>query len=541
MEHSDFNGGDWGIKQPWNAPQNTFSATNMLVYRTGELGVRAGVRDVTPAGLAATPIGAALFPYAKKNIGFTQGIKVKTFEPHAGNTLTTAGGGNFTNTITQRGENITVFSAGPSVFLDKNGDGIYSFINGTLTQLITSATLTNSNGMALYGDRLVVATTASLRYNGLTAGVSDYTSWPAANIIPVGDSNESIALLHVQRGHLTILKETNGLYTLTGQLGVSEALRRGAEADGPPAAVSIGLPFVQMADVTKNGMIWMASPFLSDCPTSFDGSAVTYQRNRPFQNNSYREGVTTFAALDPEGVLYTVGYDASLNQTNLQGLMRYNGIWTKHAFGIQAASNAGACFISSVDDPSITATSPAATLNRAIRPANVFVFTDLGATTTAPKFWSWVPTLDRPGYDSIDSSLNNVNAERAGDDSSAQVTGTVEFPEMHLATGTEILVRGVTVDFRSWNTKGSLTNHFDLEVDVLRPYDGNTPNVSLTGSWDEAGTFSSTAGTVKRQTFLFGDQGVGNGYQLKFSNVRGIAFQRFQVVLETEEYGIRGV
>jgi len=40
IEHRDWSGGEFGRQEPWAAPQNSFTGTNMMVYRTGELGVR---------------------------------------------------------------------------------------------------------------------------------------------------------------------------------------------------------------------------------------------------------------------------------------------------------------------------------------------------------------------------------------------------------------------------------------------------------------------------------------------------------------------
>ncbi len=542
IEHRDFSGGDWGIKQPWNAPRNSFQATNMLVYRTGELGVRAGVRNVTPASLAFTNfISNTMFPFQQTQVGFFMSQSAHAFQPYAGGSFTAGTGTNFTSALTGSKNNLTVYSTGPTIYIDKAGDGIYKVDSALAkTQLISGV---SGNGIALYGDRLVIGTSTGIRYNGLTAGVSDFTSWPAANVIPVGDATEPVSNVMPQRTFLTIPKETNGIYSITGSLGVNEALRRAVEGDGPNAGTGAG-QYTRRSTVTKDGLVWINPANFSQCPISFDGTNLKYWRDQDLRAPIPADvSVTHFYTMDPVGSLWNTPYNATVNTVGMQAMLFFNGVWTRHNFdGIQGNGTAVATGGFSVDDPNVFAAGTTLrTVSEAIRPANVFVFSDGGSASTIPKFWSWVPTLDRPGNENLPIvAPNNVfNAERAGDDSTAQVSGQVTFPEIHLEDGSEFRVSGVVVDFRSWNTGGSLTNHYDLQVDCLRPYDAASPITSLKGSWDQLGVQSSTAGTVRREVFEFGDQGYGNGYQLKLTNVRGIAIQRIQVILETEH--LRGI
>lgn len=539
IEHRDFSGGDWGIKQPWNAPRNSFQATNMLVYRTGELGVRAGLRNVTPTLPFTNFIANTMYTFQKTQVGFFTSNGTHAFQPYANGVLTSGSGPDvFTTPLVASTDNITVYSTGPTIYIDKSGDGIYKLSSSLgLTRLVSGV---SGNGIALYGDRLVIGTSTGIRYNGLTAGVSDFTSWPVTNVIPVGDAAEAVSNVLPQRTFLTIPKETNGTYSITGSLGINETLRRAVEGDGPGAGTA---QYFRVSTVTKDSLVWMNPALFSQCPLSFDGTVLKYWREQdlraPIPQNVT---ITPFYTMDPVGALYNIPFGTTVNPGGMQVMLYFNGVWTRHTFtGIQGNGTCVACAGLALDDPSLVVGSATTAINETSRPANVFVFSDGGTASVKPKFWSWVPTLDRPGSENLPTVApnNQFNAERAGDDSSTQVSGQVTFPEIHLENSDEFMVQGVVVDFRVWNTGGSLSNHFDLEVDVLRPYDDVSPHVSLTSAWDEAGTFSSAAGTVRREVFQFGDQGVGNGYQLHFTNCRGIALQRIQVILDTVH--VRGI
>lgn len=537
IEHRDFYGGDWGRKQPWNAPRNSFKALNMLVYSTGEIGVRPGLQNITPTnvvtadfanGIQGDPISSSFY-YGQG----TSLFRASAFEGQAQTTMTGAFTGSVSNLFYAKTGSPVV---GNALYVMDVSRGIYSLVGNTLTQLTAEA----GNGLALFGDRLAYGrfssgpATSGLKYNGLTAGVSDLTSWPAANFIPVGDRNERPTDLWLQRGHLTFIKNTNGLFVFTGQLGVNETLRRAVNTLGPsPGSVATSC-------VTEGDMIWYIADTGHHIPASFDGTNVTYYEDQllPIQGEG-TNNTTSIAISDPLGVAITVGTttlttNPSFLTTKLH--LFYHGVWSRHELpNLGTKSEITSCPGLSLFDPTLSLTdiTPYDSHN-----VPVLVFGSNAAST--PAFYSLPLDTDRPGIvpqNGVD--FESFNNEMPGDASLSQVSGTLELPEIHLENSDEFMVRGVIVDFRSWDTGGLLTNHFDLQVDCLRPYDADSPNVSLTSEWDEDGTVSSPAGTVKRQVFMFGDQGVGNGYQLKFENIRGIAFQRFQVILETEK--VRGI
>lgn len=533
VEHNDFSGGDWGRLQPWKAPQNSFKAVNMLIYSTGELGVRPGLQNVTPTNVVAGSIGNGMLGDLS-NFYYGQGTSMRRGTSYKGQTQSTMGGA-FTGNV----NNLFYTKQGSGVYyIMDDVRGLYSLISGGLTQLTANA----GNGIAFYGDRLCfgsyVGVVSNLRYNGTTAGVSDLTNWPATNIIPFGDKNERPTNLYVQRGHLTLLKATNGFFVLTGQLSVNEALRRAVNTVGPSSGG------MYKSANTETELIWFIDQS-HHIPANFDGTQIRYYEDQPIPVQGDGSLVLSpFSISDPNGVAVAVGSSSSFlpfaDTAKLH--LFYHGAWTRHELPNLGVNPQMASTINiSMYDPGLAFGSytSAEALPYSIHDVPAFVFADSRGTT--PAFYSLLLDTDRPGFNWAGkaSDFDTFDAEMPGDNSTEQVTGTLELPEMHLKDTDEFMVQGVVVDFRSWDTRGTLTNHFDIQVDCLRPYDNNSPITSLKASWDEVGARSSTGGTVKRRVFMFGDQGVGNGYQLKLTNIRGVAFQRFQVILDTTH--LRGI
>lgn len=519
IEYSNFSGGEYGLIEAWRAPKNSFTATNMLVYKTGELGVRPGLRDVTPSGVVAGLVwGMGPIPRLTGDfLWYGQSDKVRKFNANS----TPSGHATFATSITGGAptdpSEVGRYQTGFTFYIVmQTGGGLYSCDGTTLTKLSGTP---SSNMVGLYGDRLVIAQpNDTLRYNGVTAGVSDFTSWPAANIIPVGDDTP-LTGIHPQRDHLSLLKAVGGNYVVSGNLGVNEVLRQ--------ANFLNGAEIQQNSALAYDERVWFMSPD-TDFPTWWNGSTTEslWHLSMPF-NDGASTHIEPMRVVDVGGLIVIGGLDFGASTRTGWTLVYSNGVWTKHhfdaRFDILGSSHADAY----ASDPALGIDGTHS------HEAGFYVMCDNGDSTTnqathVPVFYGWSPLLDRPGSETL---LSSTVPERAGDNSSAQVSGDVTFPEYHDPDGNEFLVKSVEVDFRAWNTGGSLTNHFDLTVDALRTFDNSSPIVSSKLSWDEAGAISSTGGTIKRQVFSFGDQGYGNAYQLHFTNCRGIAFQRIHVVL----------
>lgn len=499
IQYDDFSGGDHGLREEWKAPKNSFSATNMRVYSTGELGVRAGVKDITPTSGGANGVVQSLYAYKDGNNRF---VSIHANQ-HRQFTL---GGTTFTNTAGITADAVAYLAT-------VNEDSVYAYVAADKPYLLAPGSVTGLTGapttgvlIAEFGDRLVlsIASSNTIRYSA----AANYNSWPAANVLAIGDTNSEISGLVVQRGALIVFKP-EGIFAVTGALGVNETLRKVSSAMGPSR---VWFPTLSTAIVTPDDIAWFTPQAGGNSVAAWDGARVTPVRKIP---DPIYQHAFPMTAREQRGVLLANNAGAT---APTECWTYSEGAWTYHQLGINAA-------ITNVN-PSVASLAVGASLVN--YPIDVLLFTDGGGASVQPKFYSWVSTLDRPGFES-----GGVLGERAGDLSTSAVSGSVTFPEWHTDDGSEVTVRSVIVDFRSWNTGASTTNHFDLVVNAVRLYDGSSPVASGTLSFDQAVASSSTSGTIQRRAFSVGDQGPAGGFQLAFTNIRGVAIQRITVIVDT--------
>lgn len=530
VPYQDFSGGDWGRAQAWNAPKGTFDGLNVYVNRAGELTVRPGLRETTPnSGVVAGTV-TFLAPLAGGGIVYFQGGNAFEFPPHQsgpGTTVTPSTVNNFGVTAVD----YDAFAGGAAYGVTSGASIKYSFSGST--------TPGTGGGVscAVYLNRFVVAASgATLKYSDVggehgstqAAGAPDFAHFTATNSLTVGDPSESIVAIRAQKTHLVVFKSAT-IYVITGDMPAA-TVRQVARTVGPfdPNGVTR----------SRDEMLWfVASPGMT--PWRFDGTkAAQLDRYMIPSEANVGGGQVALAPLYTENngifILSTEGVVVGGSNNQFYGWLYYNGVWTKHTFPKPVAPYLAPSSYFGLEDPGLNPSLAPATETtlRGIREISTLTFASTDAT---PKFYS-LSILDRPGSETrpLISGVPEFSPERAGDDSSQQVAGSVNFPEWHSQAAEEAQVRSVIVDFRSWNTGGSLTNHFDLTVNALRPWNAASPVGSQTLSWDESGSLSATGGTLKRQVFSFGDQGLGNGFQIALSNMRGISLQRVQVIVETQ-------
>jgi hypothetical protein len=489
IEFKDFTGGEYDNFGPLNAPPGSWTGSNMLVYKDGSLGVRPGLYNFTPSAPApATGLvhgfGGVGVPGA--DVWYIQGTATRVFSS-AGTSLVTATGAlaeipsmpvdyvNDTNKI--------IFSS--------EADKLYR-LDTTVASPFTVTALTGSPGAmacTIYGDRVIAGDIdGSFEYRLRYSDAANINSWPAANFIDVGDA-WGIKSLFPQRQHLAIIKQTT-FNALTGVPGSNDVLRN--------IATDIG-NYHPLHSTMWNDMVALL-PGDHTFPALWNGTRLTV----PYHLRNHLTAGRTTAIPASHGVTWTNVDGLSfyfLQASGNKAIAFQRGTWTYHTFGVTISGY---------------------TLKNGH--GQYLYMCDGGAVGVAPKFYFWNPNANSPGIEGGDRM-------RAGDDSSTALTGNVTFPEWHSPDGDEIVVRHVIVDFKKWNTGSATTNHFDLKVAMNRIYQGTTVD-SNTVSFDEAAASSSSTGTLQRRIFGFGEQQMGNGFQLVFSNIRGIAIHRIQVVIE---------
>jgi hypothetical protein len=497
VAYDSFKGGEFGNLGAWRAPKDSFTATNMLVYRTGELGVRTGLKERTPTGVATGLVrGFGNTPVPTKDAWFAIGNNVYTFDILAGNNLLTATG-------TTAGSATSVFDSAnvaTDVYLTAKGK-TNSYKLQVNTGAGIAAAITTLSGspsgrtITSYGDRLVIGDiTGSLENRIRFSDAADYNSWPSDNFVDVGDG-WLITGLYAQRQHLAITKQ-NGYFVLHGVPGVNDVLRKVVSDLGPLGALEASLGYNDQLN------IW---PIAGLSPAMFNGA--TLQRATHLAGHMTLGGTgDVFPPSNGVASVHDTGHCAVfLEKTDNKAIALINGVYTYHTFGANISGFTSKIYGS----------------------ADLVAICDGGGASSSAKFYVWDTHQDRPG---LESGTN----DRAGDASSTALEGSVSFPEWWAQDASDVYVRAVIVDFRKWNTGSSTTNHFDLTVNALRRYQAGAAQASTTVSFDEAASSSSTSGTLERRIFGFGEQGRGNGFQLAFAACRGIAIQRIEVILDSE-------
>lgn len=496
-QYSDFSGGEFDQIGPYRAPKNSWTGTNMLVYRTGELGVRKGLKRVTGPTFAAGNVERLLPSGFGNEFLFTQGTAVRLVSGIDGSaSLVTLSG-----SLSGAG----AFSGSP-YFSDE--DVSYVATSAGLGKVdpssLTVSSLTGSPGgadaLVRYGKRLIVGgvSGSEIRYSA----AANFNSWPSDNVIAVGDTTSVIGL-YVQRGHLVIMKNAQ-TFVLTGVPGENETLR---EVDSYTA----GFDGQRSGVVERNGPLWVGwtrNGFVSH----FNGSIWQDESQFNLESGGGGTGIVGAEAIKYgyRGHVFLYGVSPTVSL-----LLRHHGVWSKHILPVIAA---GGSDIKPIIETRSGGQGPNGN-------SSLLIITDTGTGSVAPKFYMLKTGEDSPG-------LESGTFQRAGDDSTTPVTGSVDFPEWHSPNASEVFIRSVIVDFRSWNTGGSQTNHFDLAVKTLRRYDA-TESATGTVSFDQAVASSSTSGTIQRRVFNLDDTGQPTaGFQLSFTNIRGVAIQRIHVVID---------
>jgi hypothetical protein len=505
VEYKDFSGGEYGRLGAWRAPKNAWTGSNMLVYRTGELGVRPGLKKLT---VTTNVPEAELYFLASDGSGTVYTNSAGVRHVYTFNGAATGG----TTAGTKINNALAVSDSINGWVRPGRGSRIYITTDLTQSYDVTSTASTaltgspDGNLLALYGDRMVHADGATVSYSD----AADFNSWPVDNFFLVGPTNTRITGLWAQRTHL-LIGTTEGFYVLTGPPDTG-TLRQVTTTEGPQAnAPNTGLQIVQSAEAVAHDSRVLYVPELLNVPAWHDG--VREAPVMHLEADARPCGAIALKRCRSQAFLSRPAGTTPVSGTVAHALVQSYGAWSYHNFGAASFTMNG-----------MLATE-IALVSSFERNRGLLLLAD-PPVGSAPTFYHLVLGQDSPG-------IEGQSYQKAGDDSTSQVSGSVTFPEWHSDTAQDVLVRTVVVDFRSWDTGGSNTNHFDLTVDALRRFDSTSPNSSATQSWNQTGSSSSASGTIQRQVFGFGDQGCGNGFQISLTNIRGVAIQRIQVVVDS--------
>lgn len=528
IDYSDFSGGEYGILEPWRAPPGTFTGKNIVRYDNGSLGPRNGIKQITLSGATTNFKGTII----------STGAYSRRTDSSLWALLDDAGTRR-AFTITRDGvvSAVTAVDAVPAAtepiaslvyedieYLSIVSNGLYKITGGNFTKLPTGTGAGSPGGRAFaqYGDRFFIGggDTGGVPKgpNGVTCSANrlwysepaDPTDWPMLNFI---DVTGAIVGLYPQRTHLVIVT-TEGWWVLTGVPGITDTLRRPSKSEFPTWPTqgtilepSCNLAFVHGSLQQRNGE--SEGEIAVHSLGRFTGTTIDYATHLPFgSGQNYTTYPPTFSAVTlrgPEDWFVQGGLDTAPNRA----VFYRGGAWHKVEWQIASTTLLGWCIT--------------------MRRTDVHQFWANGAAATSPKLYEWQAYNNRPAFTSD-------TKKGPGDASSTPFTAEFTLPEYHDDEGRNVGVVDVVVDFTSWNTGSGSTNHFDLVPSVFRTF-GDAAQVGTTFSFDEAGSSSAAtlAGTRRRKRFpVVGRDLDGTGFQLKFQNIRGVAINRVQVLVDVD-------
>lgn len=502
----NFSKGDYGTLGGERAPAGSFKGRNVLVYANGMVGPRPGLRDITPASM---PTGKLLFlrstPVVGKDGLFCIGDTVYRFDLGTPATSPTS---------------IGTFTAVPIVPLHPflTTDVFYVAVPGNQAYRIdptnsTVGAVTDSpagNDLIIRNGQMIISGDGDTNpfYRLLASLPGDVNNWSEGRFLDVGD-NWQITALTIQRNYLAILKR-NGAYVMSGILGDpdTEVLRE--------VSTSTTTLWPWNAALDPDDRFWFIPVFLDNI-AQFDSATVQQLSRLQFDTHEHDDPagpplVQGAAIMEGDGTSAT--FAALRAGSTQQMIAQHNGAWTVHDFG---ATVSGMC---DADH------------------ANLIV-TDGGDTGVTAKVYSTTFKLNRPAYVS--------DAQCApGDNSDTPLDAYVTPPQWWSPAGREVEVRQVVVDFKSWDTGTTETNHFDVVVRVLGRtqdpdvqyaeivYDTSVDAAPLPFDQDPALSTSDAEGTRQRRKFNFLCV-PGAGVEITIKNIRGCAIRSYTVLEKKQD------
>lgn len=506
--YNDFSKGDYGHMESWNAPKGSWTGVNMYPTLAGELAVRPGLQEESMTIGSGDNIAHAGINYSGELLtidfsGVVRNQSTPAAAPIAGGTVTDG-------CLTPSGDNF---------FFTAQGAGDSYLITMATTPTIT--TLTGSPGgrcIVEYGVRLVVGTLNDTTNRNVLqfSAASDYNTWPAANTIRVGSDSSAIKALYVQDDHLLIAKP-EGWFVITGPIETG-TLRRLNSLPTPNRARQ---GFITGLDKLGYISADSFSPFIMTTAYGQEHKLLS------MDVESYANGM-----LKGDDMWWLV-YQDILNSNTLDMWIWDNDKWVHWQVEMDEIGYPGYAQVSWV--LGLNRETSFAQPPQQYEGRKIYMLVEDADQTEAVQVFRW--NIGRTGM-----PLPADFYVSPGDNSlTSKVVGNFSMPEWYSDEGSEIMVRGVTVEFRAWDQDTGETNHFDVAVDAIRVYDNNAPITSATLEYDEDEALASDgrAGTLKRRTFSFGDQGHGNGFQVHLSNIRGCSIRRIEVIIESQS--VRGV
>jgi hypothetical protein len=484
-----FSGGDFGEQDPARANDNQFKGTNVVVYQSGLVGPRAGLKNLTVTGLPDHPV-------APGPMGFD------VFEDNLLIVLDDV------YSIPIDSPTAVAYTAYPSPaatpvrFVEGKGV-LYSLLDGVLYKHVGTGTAAVTTPEPLseivrWGAWFVGVDAGvpwRLWFSLVDAGGSDFDTWPANNFLDVG-ANEAITAMKPIYNTLYVGK-VGGWWSVSGVLGIQASVREVVIGNGPTDNRFTSV-------TTDNRIIYWP---VESVPAWFNGDRVYLDDNQKLNVRDLPYTGNAVVVSPTSRRLFLAGDDDGATEL----LVWKDSAWTRHRYENGLGGFAP-------NDVRSGYQLPEGVIFAVRRPSIV------GEDVVIS---SLDHDLNRPGHADDDWAAPTDGAD------TELVTGTLEMPAWYDGQGRMVRVRSVIVNFRKWPSGvAGTTNRLSVVVRGLGMYEGG----DIEGEqqdWEQASDrVADTDGENHSLRVGAGAEGWFDGFQITFPVIRGVAIRSVVAVLD---------
>ncbi len=490
--YDKWNVGEFGTQNPSQAPNGSWTGTNVVAYRDGMIGPRPGMREITfdnAPSKNGPMLGFGFSPTASTDdtpIFFILEDRVYLFDPDDGTThleaasvdLGMAPGSTDAQVILSK-ESVRLI--GDEVYFSIDGDKMYRL--NCRTQVLTPiADSAQGTDIELFRDRLFIPNGGVRVYY---SNAADFTGGDPGNFFDVGVSYRVISILTF-RDALFFFTQS-GVWSMTGSSPAEGTFRRVSETLAPLDKGTV---------LTNDEIVYI--PSSRSAPVTFNGS---YGNERALAHlEEWKSPVQSAYGVQSYG-----NRDVLFLSRASELLWRKNDAWSFHDMGGDVGP-----WITRYFDDNVVLAYP-------------------GTASVDPRFYMLSMSLERPGF------VTDTWAQ-PGDDSDTPLSASFTLPDYLAEQGKELRVRSVTVDFVKFDTGSSVANNISILAESVfqELQDGQSSQSPAPYTlFNEDGDFATPSGTFARRIYRGGAGPFAGGYRISFLNLRGVKISR--VVVEFEE------
>lgn len=484
---ADFKGGDWGVRDSSRADADTWHGENLVVYRSGLLGPRAGLKALPVTGLPVAPIVPGPMGFAAWGTNILIVLNRVYSVPQAGGAATAWATYPASATTPVR------FVAGNGIMYSLLAGVLYKHNGAVSTTVITTpAPLSQITRWGYYFVGVDANRPWRIWWNQVDASGTNFDSWPANNFLDVGNNDAITALMPIYNTLYCGKKE--GWWAVSGVLGTLASVRDTVIGNGPSD--------IRVASVTTDNRVlyWP----VQSVPAWFNGERVYLDEDQEMKPRGLPFTGDSVIVTPTSRRLVMAGDDG----TRTRLFTWSDSAWTHHSTAFRLGALAPA-------DVRAGSQMPEDVIYAAQRPITI------GEASVIASFHH---DLGRPGHASDQYAA-------PGDLGADLVPGFFELPAWYDGQGRQVQVRSVIVQFRKWASGvDSSVNRLQCRIDAVGRYGGGDSQ-GVVHEWIEPSARASTDGTDESWRINAGEQGFGNGFRIYFPLVQGVAIREVVVVV----------